>query len=184
MPRKKAVTAADPDAAALAGDRPLPGLADLKADPVPRKAAAKATGRPVGRPRTRTGPRTVAGRAMTQAEKVNKIRADLTSLGVLAASGIELRDPCAGVMFDVVDDKSGETRLEAIVERAVNILARNPKVLDRVADMGLLVELGGLASLVIPIGRTVWHFHGPGGMGHDEEPRERDASLYPARAAA
>lgn len=178
MPRAKR-TAPDPDAVALgAKDQMLPGL-DMKPDPTPRRASG-GTGRPPGRPRTKTGPRDAAGRPLSKTATVDKVRADLYAIIAPAAAIAAAKDPCGEVLFESVNE-DGTTRIEAIIERAVGMIAKREKVLNAVANAGLLVEVAATAGLVFPIIATVWRHHGPGGVGHDQpEQVERDANLYPA----
>jgi len=181
MPRARKPAAADPDLAALGGDTPLPGMQSM-ADPPPRKRVAKTApaGRGPGRPRTRPGPRDAGGKVLSHSAKVDKVRADLYGLASMGIMGWELRDPCAEVMWEVVDDR-GTTRLEAILDRVVMMISRNVKVLDSMAQLGFVAELGGMAALLMPIGKTVWQHHGPNGDRHDAAV-ERDAAAYPAYA--
>lgn len=178
MPRKR-TTPVDPDAAALgADDIPLSGMGGLKADPAPRKSTGrKPTGRPAGRPRTRTGPRTADGRVMSKAAMVDKVTADL--YGAAALLPLAVRDPCVNVLFDPVDD-AGTERVAAIIDRSVAMMARNTKVLETVAKVGLLADVITMIGLIAPIGVAVWAAHGPGGHGHQDVPVGHDAATYPA----
>ncbi len=176
MPHKSTRAAvADPDQAALSDP-----VMKLDADPVPRRRAASSTGRAAGRPRTKPGARDAGGRVLSHAAQVDKVRADLTEVLVLGASGIALKDSCAERLFEEVPRYGHLSRLEAIIERAVNIVARNPKVLSAAASGGVLVEVAALVGLVAPVLMTVWQHHGPGGVGHDDEQAAHDANIYPS----
>lgn len=89
------------------------------------------------------------------------------------------------MMWDQVGAPGAEmTRLEAIVDHIVAIIARNGAVLELMAKSGLMIEISMLAGLLAPIGKALWKAHGPNGLGHDPNQVGYDPADYPAFSAA
>lgn len=182
MPRTRTVQQADPDAAAL-------GLENLPADPAP--SAPKRRGRPPGSgnksaviPARRSN-----GTIMSHAEMIDAVKGQVMMLVLPLATLWEVRDPeCSAVLSDEVTAK-GDTRLEAIVDRLMVMVARQPSVLAFMAKNTLLLDLGMMSTLLAPIIKKVWRHHGPNGTGHgiDEQEQasayERDFPPYQPNAA-
>ena len=172
MPRTpRSATATDPDTAALAG------LDDLPPDPAP--AAPKRRGRPPGSGTKKpTIPaRRGNGTIMSQSEMIDAVKGQLMMLVLPAAAAWEMRDPeCASVLSDEVNAK-GDTRLEAIIDRMMAMISRQPAVLAFMAKNTLLLELGQMATLLTPVIKQVWKAHGPTGTGHHVDEQEQ-ASAY------
>lgn len=165
-------------------DESLPGMPQ---DPAP--AGAK---RGPGRPRGSTTKKTTAkigirgsdGRAVSKAQLKQQVATELYGFASLFAGMWSLRDPiCAGVLTEEVTlpGLGTQERLAAIVDQAVEILARNDKVLTVLAAGGVIGQVGMLASLLMPVAKQVWHSHGPGGDQHGIE-SEVDYEKYPAPA--
>lgn len=197
MARRKVTT----DEFPLPGESKLPGmegLGELDQDPQPaatrtrtrrttKAAPAKAAGN-----RGKIAARTSSGRIMTKAQMTAKVRAELY---LWCSAGVAIWDDrdeeCASVMFDAVnvptpDGMVEQERLSAIVDKMVDMIARNDKTLEFLANTGLFGDAGVLLSLLVPIGKRVWKNHGPNGLGHRpaeivEQERE---TLYPAYSAA
>jgi hypothetical protein len=181
MPRARAGAIADSGIV----DESLPGM---PADPQP------VTRRPPGRPR---GSKTVkkaapakiirdssSGRAMSKAQAKAKVATELYGVASLMVGMWEMRDPdCAGVWTDTLELPSGtQERLAAVVERVVDIFARNDAVLSAMATTGILGEVALLGSLIWPALKKAWQHHGPNGVGHGggEEAGMDYARQYPA----
>lgn len=170
MPRAPR-TQADPDAAALKG------LDDLPADPAP--AAPKRRGRPPGSGNKNASipARRSNGTIMSQAEMIDAVKGQVMMIVLPLAAAWEMRDPeCASVLSEEVTPK-GDTRLEAIVDRLMVMVARQPSVLAFMAKNTLLLDLGMMSTLLMPIIKQVWKAHGPTGTGHGIDEQEQ-ASAY------
>lgn len=180
MPRRT-TTPTDPDAAALAG------LDSLPADPAP--AAPKRRGRPPGSGNKNASipARRSNGTIMSQAEMVDAVKGQLMMIVLPLAAMWEMRDPeCAAVLSEEVTPK-GDTRLEAIVDRMMVMVARQPAVLAFMAKNTLLIDLGQLSMLLMPIIKQVWKYHGPTGTGHGIDEQEQAVAYdrdFPAYQSA
>lgn len=161
-------------------DTPLPGLEDEAQDPQPRATRVRA-------PRTRTvakktagrkpSVRTAAGRIMSKAQMVDKVRVEVRLYLDLMQAGWEMRDPiCA--------QAATPEALDTIAERVVNMIARSDAMLEFATKTGILGDIIALIHAVFPIVSTVWAAHRPGGHGHRsaEEVRGDYQEQYPAYA--
>lgn len=168
-------------------DESLPGM---PADPPP--VERRGPGRPKGaKTAAKTAPMirsASTGRAMSKAQAKAKVATELYGFASLLVGMWEMRDPeCAAPWSEEVTLPAGrQDRLSAVVERVVEIFARNDAVLNAMATTGLIGEIGMLASLLWPAVKTVWQHHGPGGAGHQsaEVGAEDYAQRYPAPALA
>jgi hypothetical protein len=116
-----------------------------------------------------------------------KVATELYGFASMFAGIWGMRDPCAAVLAEVVPTPEGDReRLEAIVMRTVDILARNDSVLGALAKSGLIGEIGMLGSLLYPVGKQIWQAHGPNGTGHRpvEELHDEYVDRYPAPSLA
>lgn len=174
-------------AAAPLEDAPFPGMEDMEQDPQPaavkrgpgrpRKNAAPAAAKPArGRIPSRAG----TGRIMSKAAMQEKVSTEIYAVVSMMAAGWEFRDPdCAAVVFEPTND--GTERLKAITDRITAMVARNPDLLVKFAQTGLLGDILQLIILVFPIAKAVFKAHGPGGTGHGEQV-QIDANQFPAYA--
>lgn len=175
-------------------DVALEGLENLPQDPKPA-----GTRRPPGRPRgskTTTAPakkggvafRAPTGKAMSKDQVKHKVATELYGFASMFVGLLGMKDPdCAGLLTEPVNTPNGEQeRLEAIVERTVNLLARSDKVLSGLATTGIIGEIAMLGSLLLPVARQVWQAHGPNGHGHGEKEENLDdlKARYPAPTIA
>jgi len=171
-------------------DQALPGLDGLDQDPAPA-AARPRRGRPPGSRSkstiTKSTPRSAAGRVLSKTQMKAKVATELYGFASMFAGIWGMRDPCAAVLAEVVPTPEGDReRLEAIVMRTVDILARNDSVLGALAKSGLIGEIGMLGSLLYPVGKQIWQAHGPNGTGHRsvEELQDEYVDRYPAPSLA
>jgi hypothetical protein len=170
----------------------LPGLDDLPQDPAPvkrgpgrpRKIAAAPAPKTAGN-RGKISTRSAAGKIVSKAAMIAKVREDARTYADLIVSGWEFRDPeCASVMNDQVF-ADGTIRVHAMADRLVDILSRNDNMLRGAYNSGFLGELVLGANLVLPVIKTVWRAHGPGGTGHQQvEGGQGDYARFPAYAPA
>lgn len=167
MPRVRR-TVAEP-----AGDEfQLPGMGDLDQDPTPaaavprpRRASTRTTTK-----RTRA-PRAANGRITSKAAQVNQVRAEIETYLTLANAAWSLRDPeCSYVAGDAIP---------VVAERLTAIIARNDALLGVVTKSGIVGDIIGLLTALLPVARAVWSAHGPGGDGHGTREDREDAD-YPA----
>lgn len=167
-------------------DQPFPELDSLPADPAPVAAPTRRRGRPPGSknkttssaPTKRITTRNAAGRIQSKAQMQEAAAAQIGTILELAIGGWELRDPtCAGAFL--ATNAKGQRHLDVIVERAVAMMSRSDAVLRMFSQSTIVME-GALfaAALKEPI-QTVWHHHGPSGVGHGEEDGY-DLSGFPA----
>lgn len=171
----------------LPPDQGLPGTSDLGQDPEPgsprRRTARKATTtRRTTTKRGSIGQRTSTGRIMSKSAQMAKVRDELYMWGSLIVGTVQLRDPCADMMFETVKVGGEEReRLDAFVERLTSIIARNDRLLTMAASSGIIGEIAALATLLYPVAREVVRVHGPGGHGHRMEgSADVDPTTYPA----
>lgn len=172
MPRRRSDTT-------VLVDVPLEGL-DLDQDPTPvrrgpgrpRKTTAPAPAKPVGSRKITA--RTPTGRIASKQSMVSEARDEIEMLLTLGVMGWSARDPeCAAV---------AEQQVPIIADRMVAIIARNDKVLRKIAETGILGDIVKLAAATLPVIKAVWQAHGPTGTGHGEAP-DVDLDRYPAYAA-
>lgn len=150
----------------------------LRQDPPPSDPPARR-----GRPRkaaggliaTKTTNRAAArasnGRVMSKADMVAKVTEELRMWAELALMPWEIRDPeCAATMRDEVTVRGHKMeRIDAIVERAVAMVSRNPRLLAILASSGIVGEAIMLGTLLKDPVRQWMRVHGPGGIGHVTE---------------
>lgn len=170
-------------------DESLPGM-----PPDPQPVERRGPGRPRGsKTATKAAPPkmirdTGTGRAMSKAQAKAKVATELYGFGSLLVGLWEMRDPeCAAPWTEQVDIPGGrQERLAAVVEKVVDIIARNDAALSALATSTMIGEGAILASLLWPPVKTVWRHHGPGGAGHHhgEDGAEDYAQRYPAPALA
>lgn len=148
----------------------LESLGDLPADPAPGK-------RRPGRPRKTAGAtagnkgripaRNPNGSIMSKAAMVDNVKAQIFMVAAPLVAVWQFRDPdCSAALDEPMPD--GTDRLSAIVDSIVSIIARNDSVLSFMAKSGVMVDLGMLVTALMPVGKTVWKAHGPGGAGHGD----------------
>lgn len=156
-------TPIDPDAAALSGMDTMP------ADPAPAK---RGPGRPKGTGSI-SGPRKPNGTIMSKADMTAAVRGQIMMLVLPVAAAWELRDEeCASVLTEEVTPR-GDSRIEAIIDQIMVMIGRHAGVLEFMAKNTLLVDMGMMATLLLPIVKKVWKHHGPNGAGHGAQEQER-----------
>lgn len=182
MPRKKAAPPIE--------DIKLPGLEGIDHDRQPDAPPPRKRGRPAGSTTKATGGgiafRSGTGKATSKAQVKSQVATELYGFATLFVGMWEYRDPCASVLTEYVEFDGRQTdRLAAIVQQTVEILSRSDKVLNALANAGMIGQLGMLAGLLYPVVRQVWSAHGPGGTGHGEEASEDGyQDRYPAPTLA
>lgn len=169
-------------------DEALPGLSDLDQDPQP--AGSRRRGRPPGSTTKKAAPkitaRTSTGRVASKAQLKAQVATELYGIVSMFAALWDMRDPeCAGVLTEQVMTINGQQeRLAAIVEQTVELLSGNDKVLAAMANAGMIGRASVLAGLLVPVGKTVWKAHGPGGHRHGAAGLEGDPNGYAAHYPA
>lgn len=165
----------------------MPGLENLAQDPQP--AAKRRPGRPAGSvTKKRTATKAAPG-DLTKAQLKAKVKTELYAFASMGFEMWEINDPdCAGPWLDSVNTPYGEMqRLEAIIDRMVDIMARNDSVLEFFAKTGVIGEGLMLGQLLMKPIKALIKAHGPGGTGHrrnEEEIASDYQARYPAPALA
>lgn len=181
----------DPDMAALAADTTMPGLGGLTADPAPKRRPGRPKGSTNRATTAKIGTRNSRGQIMSKAQLIAKVEAEAYAFFSLMVATWEFRDPCAAVMHERVTLSTpggpvDTDRLQALVAKFVEILSRSDKALAFAASTGMIGSLLETGMLVLPIARTLWEAHGPGGHAHQLDqlgvPADEFAHRYPAPA--
>jgi hypothetical protein len=177
MPRRRATATVE---GPMEGDRALPGMVELAADPEP--APVK---RGPGRPRKvaagnagRIPARTPSGKIASRAAMQSKVRDEIHLYLSLVQAGWELRDPvCASA--------ASPERLASIADSLVAMVSRSDSLLEMAAKSGIVGDIAMLLHAVFPIAKAVWQAHGPNGHGHRdaEEVRIDNFAAYPPHSA-
>lgn len=172
MPRRKATAIQDDGIENVS----LPGMPQ---DPPPKRGP--------GRPRKAAAPPRdkATGRITSVAAMKQSAIAQLHAMASMALGVLSMKDDCAGMMFEEVDlpGIGRKERLEALIERVVEILAKSPKALELVANSGILADGAIFGIILMPVIKQVWSAHGPGGHrhGYSEEMNPEEVSArYPA----
>lgn len=173
-------TPADTDNPWLLPDDPAPADPPRRGPGRPRKATGNA-GQIAVRDQT-------TGQIMSEASQKAKVKRELYLWLSMVVGAAEIRDPeCAGLFLQPVEipgTKQPVERLEAIVDRLVEIIARHKPTLAFMAKSGPVGDVALLGSLLLPIGRQIWRAHGPNGTGHGEEPTSDLTGYAPYAPAA
>jgi hypothetical protein len=151
-------------------------VGEMTPDPAPASAPRKrapraAAGSP--RPRSRAAGGAAAGRPPTKAQLRATAREEIGMWLTLFHAGWELRDPtCAqSLTADAVD---------TVADRVTAMVARSDGLLRIMGRAGVLSDAMMVITALREAVATVWHHHGPGGVGHGTDRSGEDVAAYPA----
>jgi hypothetical protein len=160
--RLAGASAAPADAPPEHAEAPEPDADLLPPDPKPGRKA-----RGAGR-----APRAAAKATIAQKRTVADA---LTMMITMPAGIVSLRDPvCGNAVLD---------QAEAVVDRLVPIVCRNPAMLGWFTEGAAYMDWIALMGALAPIAKTVWSHHVTRSLGHEEGPGEHapaDFGAYPA----